>query len=374
MPSPVPHSKTVILAGAGHAHLHVTAHARSLRRHGIRVLLLDPGHFWYSGLTTGMLAGQYAPETDTIDPEALAERHGAIFLRDRLTEIHPKTRTARLASGECLRYDALSLNLGSHIAPAFDGAEPHAIPVKPIASLLALRRRLELPEPPDSTPIRTIAVVGGGPTGCEVAGCLASLARRRNRTLAVDLFFKTPTVLPALPPNASRAMTRDLSRLGVRLHPNQEIRAAGEDGLVDARGTYWPSEIRINAAGLVAPPRIPGLPPPAEPTNGIPVHPSLQSTQDDHVFAVGDCAFFESRPLPKLGVHAVRQAPVLHHNLQALLAGQPLKPYHPQKRCLTILNTGDGRALLRYGPFSWYGRIPHTLKDRIDRRFLRRYQ
>ena len=75
-----------------------------------------------------------------------------------------------------------------------------------------------------------------------------------------------------------------------------------------------------------------------------------------------------------VGVYAVREAPVLCHNLLASLGGRPLRRFRPRRRFLLILNLGDGTGLLTWGPFSWHSRLAFWLKDRIDCAFLRAYQ
>jgi hypothetical protein len=65
-----------------------------------------------------------------------------------------------------------------------------------------------------------------------------------------------------------------------------------------------------------------------------------------------------------VGVYAVREAPVLCHNLLASLGGRPLRRFRPRRRFLLILNLGDGTGLLTWGPFSWHSRLAFRLKDR----------
>jgi NADH dehydrogenase FAD-containing subunit len=88
----------------------------------------------------------------------------------------------------------------------------------------------------------------------------------------------------------------------------------------------------------------------------------------------GDCIAFEGRELAKIGVYAVRAAPVLHHNLLAALEGRPPWAFRPQRRFLLIVNLGDGTGLATWGPLYWRSRLMFQLKDWIDRRFLAEYQ
>jgi len=93
------------------------------------------------------------------------------------------------------------------------------------------------------------------------------------------------------------------------------------------------------------------------------VRDTLQSLADPAVFGTGDCVAFESHPgLPKNGVYAVREGAVLFDNVAAFLREKPLRPFRPRPFYLTLLNTADGRAVLRYGPLVLTGRWARRLK------------
>ena len=104
------------------------------------------------------------------------------------------------------------------------------------------------------------------------------------------------------------------------------------------------------------------------------VRPTLQTTADAPVFVVGDTASFIDQRVPKAGVYAVREGPILWQNLQNTLAGRPLVEYQPQRDFLSLLSTGDGRALLQYKGWATHARWAWWLKDYIDRKFMRQYQ
>src|SRR5262249_43825061 len=89
---------------------------------------------------------------------------------------------------------------------------------------------------------------------------------------------------------------------------------------------------------------------------------------------VGDTAGIIGRPLPKAGVFAVREGPVLWENLQRLFSNRELVPYEPQRGFLSLLSTGDGQAIAEYKGFSGHGRWAWKWKDYIDRKFMRMYQ
>jgi NADH dehydrogenase FAD-containing subunit len=141
-----------------------------------------------------------------------------------------------------------------------------------------------------------------------------------------------------------------------------------------ADGKRVPYDFLVHALGLTPPPilRATGLPTSAD--GALLVDPFLRSVADGRVFGGGDCIALQGRELAKVGVYAVREAPVLFHNLLASLQGRRLRRFRPQRRFLLILNLGDGTGLLTWGRFSWHSRLAFWLKDRIDCAFLRAYQ
>jgi NADH dehydrogenase FAD-containing subunit len=138
-----------------------------------------------------------------------------------------------------------------------------------------------------------------------------------------------------------------------------------------ADGTSEPFDHLVNATGLQPPAltRTLGLATAAD--GAIMVDDRLTARDADGVFAAGDCIAFGSRPLPKVGVYAIRQAPILFHNLMAFLDGRPLERFTPQEHYLSIMTLGDGRGLAYRAGLWWQGRAAFFVKDWIDRRFLR---
>lgn len=366
--------KRLILVGAGHAHLHIAARSGSYLQQGIEPILVDPDSFWYSGMATGMLAGQYTPEQDQVIPQSLMQTRGGRFLHDRVTAIDAIEKRVTLSSGDQLSYDALSLNIGSKVHLSIPGIKEHTLPVKPIHKLWELRTQLEkeFVTAPEKSP--RILVIGAGPAGCEVAACCASLARRRNRSVKIQLLTKGKGILTGESVKVSEKMRTILVSLGVKIETNCTAKQVENGVVVDTRGKYWHGEYIVCASGLAAPAlqRESGLP--VLKDNRLRILTTLQSITHPEIFACGDCAALEGYDLPQLGVFGVRQAPVLHQNLQGYLTNKPLKKYYPQKRGLKILNTGDGKALAIYGSFHAYGKISFLLKNFIDQRFMQKYR
>lgn len=130
----------------------------------------------------------------------------------------------------------------------------------------------------------------------------------------------------------------------------------------------------VNAAGLRRNRRICEVGEPVDEQGAMIVDASLRSVGDPAIHGGGDCLAFLNRPLPRIGVYAIRQAPILCHNLLAGAEDRQAREFSPQSRYLWIMNLGDGTGLATRGSLWWHGRSAYWLKDWIDRRFLRGYQ
>nr|WP_299242848.1 FAD-dependent oxidoreductase [uncultured Halomonas sp.] len=366
----------IVLVGAGHAHLHVAANALRLIDAGARVTLLSPGNFWYSGMASGMLGGEYSASDDNLDPAALIENAGGRFIRDRVIAIDREERIVHLAKGEPLSYDLLSLNLGSRVdTPSISGIEDAKgiWPAKPIEGLLRLRELLESALA-ESAPLPRLAVIGGGPTGAELAANLLALSERYGRKFDISLISASKRLLEHAPRSASVWLARRLRRRGLRIEMSASAVSYANGQLILDDGMQLPVDHLIMATGLVAPWLIGELDLEHHPHHGLAITPALHTPYDDRIFAVGDCAWLKDSPYPKLGVFGVRQAPILLHNLVAHLRNTPFEAFQPQRRYLSILNLGDGRGMALWWRLWWSGRLAMKAKQRLDHDFMQQYR
>ena len=113
---------------------------------------------------------------------------------------------------------------------------------------------------------------------------------------------------------------------------------------------------------------------PTGPDGGLLVNAYLQSVAYPQIFGGGDCISFQQKPLGKVGVYAVRQNPILFHNLSAALNGDEMRAFDPGGDYLLIFNLGDGRGIFWKKQLVWQGKLSFYLKDYIDRRFMKRFQ
>lgn len=363
--------KRLLLVGAGHAHAQVLRDWARAPMPGVELVVVSPQPLApYSGMVPGWLAGTYRFEDIVIDFEALARAAGARWVQDELHTLEAGAQRLRLASGAWLDYTLLSLNVGSTLRPPALPAT-RVLSLRPLAALRPAWEQLlhEWHMAGTQTPLH-VAAVGGGAAGFEsVLAAVAQLRRLRpDRVVTGVLFSRGPQLLPGIAAPARRAAEQALARAGIALKLGQagDAHSLAGAGLVlwatGAMAHDWQRDA-TRRGGLAA-----------SEEGFIRMDAQLRSVSHPSVFVVGDGAHWDAgTALPKAGVFAVRQGPVLAANLRAALSGAPLRAYEPQRHFLALLATADGRAIATRGPFGASGRWAWHWKDHIDRGFLRRF-
>lgn len=371
MKPPVAQLKDLVLVGGGHSHAIALRMLAMRPVTGLRVTLVSPAsHTPYSGMLPGMVAGHYRFEDAHIDLSRLCQWADVRFVAGQITGLDPLHRRLRLRDRPAIDYDLVSLDIGSQ--PELDsvpGAANYAVPVKPVADLWrrwqALRERLAHRGSEFST---RIAVVGGGAGSVELA--LAMAHRLRRQSVEITLYCGAPQILPGYNERARRAVMEALSKKTVAVSLNARV-AAVEQGVL-----HLPNGVRADfdelfwCTGALAAPWIAASGLPVDEKGFLRVHDTLQSIADNTVFAAGDIATQINHPRPKAGVYAVRQAPVLAHNLRAAVLDKPLRTHRPQQRFLSLLSLGGKSATADKGSVSVTGAWVWHWKDRIDRKFM----
>jgi NADH dehydrogenase FAD-containing subunit len=362
----------LVVVGAGHAHLTLLKHLDRLTGAGVRVTVVSTGAWhYYSGMGPGLLSGRYRPSDIRFNVRRMTEDRGGTFVAAPVVRLAPDERAVFLADGRRLDYDLLSLNTGSQV-PFQDGASQGlaVYPVKPIENLLTLKADIENLL---IAGVPRIVVAGGGPAGVEIAANLEALVRRRHGRAQVHL-VAGGRLLARFPAAVGRLARRQLRRRGVGVREDVRVveTAAGQVRLDD--GTSLPADLLVAAVGTRPAPLIAESGLAVGPEGGLLVDEHLQSTSHPGVFGGGDCICFQARPLDRVGVHAVRQNPVLFHNLRAALEGGPLMRFSPQRDYLLIVNMGDGTGIVNRGAWTFDGRIGFWLKHYIDSRFMKKFQ
>jgi len=366
---------TLVFAGGGHSQLYSLRRTRELTEGGFDVVLVNPSRFlYYSGMAPGLLSRIYNPEEARIDVKRLVEKGGGHFVEDWIKEIRPKSGEVLLESAGQIRYDAMSVALGSgvpdkNLAPGVD----HVVPVKPVENMVSLRGKLrELEAGPDREP--KVLIVGGGPAGCEVACNTKKLFEEYGIDGRITIADAGDALLGSAPERAQREIEKFLRSKEVEVLLGSGVASIQQGAGHTCDGLSIDFDMAVLAVRTKPPGifRESGLATGGD--DGLWVNRYLQSISDPRIFGGGDSVSFRGESLTRLGVFAIRQGPVLFHNLKAYLGARPLKEFKPQKAFLYVLNLGDGTGLAIYGPLVWRSRLAWRLKRYIDVKFVKEYQ
>lgn len=367
--------KRLVLVGGGHVHLLCLKNTDRFIRDGAEVTLIGPDRFhYYSGMGPGMVSGFYRPEQVRFDIQTMVESRGGVFVQDKVRSIDKSSKTLMLQSGKKIPYDVVSFNVGSYVPmDRIPGAQESAIPVKPIEKLQSVQEMIQK-RVQNGEPKTRVLVIGAGPAGVELAGNIWRLARDRRNPVEITVANSRDRVLPNLNEKAGVLAQASLTRRGIRVLSNFRV-AHMEHGMARSRsGDEVSFDVAILTIGIM-PQRVfadSGLT--TSEDGALLVDDHLESTDSTDIFGGGDCIAIQEHPVDRVGVYAVREAPILFENLLARLTGKPLSPFRPQGRYLLIFNLGDGSGIFVRGSWVWQGRLAFMLKNYLDTRFMTRFQ
>jgi selenide,water dikinase len=326
----------------------------------------------------GVLSGQYQPEQMEIDLVRLCAANGARLVLGKVIGLDHTEQTLRFDDRAPLPFDVLSIGVGStvHATAAKTEDDPKQIPIKPMQTFLPrFREHLSrIAFEPERK--RRLAVVGLGAGGIEIALCIQNLLRsdRPAESWQVVLVGSSPTILPEFLPTTRKRVGRALELAQVEVRTECRVRSTSEQGLLLEDGDTLTVDLAVWASGAAAPGILTTLGLPVDENGFLLVDQNLQSTGGLPIFAVGDAAALPFDYVTKAGVYAVREGPILWENLQRILREETLVAYKPQRNFLRLLNTGNGSAIGQYAGTSFAGSWVWKLKDRIDVRFMEKYQ
>ncbi|SDY38780.1 selenide, water dikinase SelD [Citreimonas salinaria] len=364
--SDLPLVRDLVLIGGGHTHALIMRSWGMSPLPGVRVTVIDPEpEAAYSGMLPGFVAGHYPRAALGIDLVRLARFCGARYVRGAVDRVDRDAKSIHLAGRPPISYDLASVDVGiSSAMPDMPGFNRHAIGAKPLGPFADEWQRVR--EDPSR---RGIVVIGGGVAGCELAMAMAHARRGTATTVTVVQQGRIGTGLGS---KASACLRRALADAGVTVLEGRSAHRITEDavhlddgsrieadfvtGIAGARPYDW-----LGTTGLTD-------------QDGYATVDARLQTRDPAIFAAGDCAHMTHAPRPKAGVYAVRQAPILLHNLKAVLSGTgELRRYRPQKDYLKLISLGGKSALAERFGVSFRNPLLWRWKDRIDRRFMDRF-
>jgi NADH dehydrogenase FAD-containing subunit len=361
-----PHLRRLVLIGAGRANLQLLrALSRSLAR-GLEVVLVTPEvEMFDPSMTSGLLRGAYDLTDARIDVAAVATRAGARVVQASADRLLSEAHVVE-AGGERLAFDLCVIDeIGAPVGAERPGVVAHAIPLRPASILPEVRRIVEERLGADSGPI-SCTIVGGGTIGVECAFSLQRMLGRRPGGGVVSIVDAAPDILGDAEP--CREIARHaLERAGVCFALGAGVVEVRADRVVLASGGSLPTDLTIWATGGAPSPLIAasGL---AHDTSGrLLVDEGLRARDGAPVWAAGDCAAATGSAADPRS-----QAALIEREVRRQLgAAVPRRAPRGASR-LCVLDTGDGRAILRWRTVTMRSPLAWWIKRRLDHRFVSR--
>jgi NADH:ubiquinone reductase (H+-translocating) len=335
------HRPRVVIVGGGFAGLHA---ARSLARMPVDVTIVDRRNYHLFQPLLYQVALAVLSPADIAQPIRSILRHqrNAQVLMDEVVAIDVSARQVRLASGSRLDYDYLVVATGAtHSYFGHDQWAPLAPGLKSVEDAIEIRRRVllafELAErqmvETGSHPPLNFVVIGGGPTGVELAGAISDIAQlymrhdfrhinpSKSRVLLLD---GGPRVLAAYPEDLSAKAEAELKRLGVEVHTQTQVTGVGP-GWVEANGQRMEAVVTLWAAGVQASPLGKLLGAPLDKRGCVMVDDRLNPPGLPEVFILGDLAHLEQdgHQVPGVAQPAMQMGDHIGRIIGADLDGKP---------------------------------------------------
>jgi NADH dehydrogenase len=380
------HRIVIVGGGAGGLELATRLGDTLGKRGRAEITLIDKNrtHVWKPKLHE-IASGSMDLSAHEVDYLAQAHWHHFRYRIGEMTGLDRQRREVRVAPyrdaegrevtpDRVFGYDTLVIAIGS-LSNDFGtpGVGEHALKLESKADAQRFHARMVnacIRAHAQSTPLRPeqlhVAIIGAGATGVELAAELHRTTREvvaygldrvdAEKDIQVNLIEAAERVLPALPARLSQATEDLLRKLGVMVHTSAKVAAVLADGVQLDTGRTLPAELVVWAAGVKAPDflkDIAGLE--TNRSHQLVVRPTLQTTRDEHIFAIGDCAacaWPESNGgkggfVPPRAQAAHQQASHVMAQIRRALAGKPLTPYHYR----------DFGSLVSLGEFSTVGNM-----------------
>ncbi len=377
-----------VIVGGGFTGLFTALHL-SRENYPRTVILIDRGErFCFKPLLYEYFSGDMDAQQVVPRFEELLRDSGVIFVQDSVESIDLHQRQVQLTSGDCYKYSNLVLALGS-VTGYFgvEGAKEYALPFWTQENAIAidkhlrdcLQQAIQIEDPEQRRRLLTVAIIGGGPSGIEMAATLADLLPQWYGALGglpeevrVVLLNQGKEILKGdaydlLRENAAAQLQKRAVRVemlmeaeATAIHPDLiEYKRDGKSEKLLASTTIW-------TTGTSTHPLIKDLAVPDEHRNKqgrLEVTPTMQLPDFPEVFAGGDCVSIKDSSLPPTAQVAYQQGQAIAHNLKALALGNDLKPARVNLRG-TLLKLGlEDAAANIYDTFEVKGELAHLIRQ-----------
>jgi len=365
----------VVILGGGFAGINA---AKALGNSKLDVWVIDKtNHHLFQPLLYQVASAALA-SSDIAVPirEILQSYQNITVLMGEVVSIDKDKKNILLRNGDVITYDYLIVSLGArHSYFGRDEWEVHAPGLKTLADALQIRERIlmsfEIAERCDSIAeskkYLNFVIIGGGPTGVEMAGAIAEIAyetmlrnfRRIDPTKTkIYLIEGSPHILPAYPETLTNKAKKYLENAGVHVMTGKRVTQINDEG-VEVEGTFIPSKNILWAAGNQASPVLKSLDIPLDRQGRVLVGPDLSIPSHPEIFVLGDAACAmdkKGKPLPGLAPVAVQQGQYVAHVLRKRLIQKNRPAFHYFDKG-SMATVGKTKAVGMFGSIQFSGFI-----------------
>jgi NADH dehydrogenase len=358
----------VVIVGAGFGGLAV---AHGLAGADVRITIIDQRnhHLFQPLLYQVGTASLATSEIAWPIRHLVRKRKEVTTLLGVVTGVDTAMRTVLLEDGASVGYDTLVLATGArHAYFGHDEWEPYAPGLKTLEDATSIRRRILLSleraeresDPKRRSALLTFVIVGGGPTGVELAGAIAELAHENlpdefrhidTRKARVVLIEAGPRILPSFTEDLSAYAHRSLERLGVEIQLGQAVRECSDEGVIygdrplAARVILWAAGVRASSAAVWA-----GLP--ADGAGRAKVESDLTAPGHPDIFVIGDTATINAwhgKPVPGIAPAAKQQGMHVARTIRMRLGGNSAPQPFRYKHSGNLATIGKRAAVIDFG-------------------------
>jgi NADH dehydrogenase len=318
--------KKVVIIGAGFGGLNV---AQALKKTNFEIAVIDKtNHHLFQPLLYQVASAALSPSEIGIPiREILRKQENTTVLMGDVIQIDKENRKISLVNGDKISYDYLVVAVGArHSYFGNDAWEKYAPGLKTIKDALQIREEIlisfetaeRLDNIKESEKYLNFVIIGGGPTGVEMAGAIAEIARKtlfknfrriKPEKSKIYLVEAAPHILPMYPPKLSERAKQDLEHLGVTVIEGKKVTQITEEG-VQVEETFYPCKNVIWAAGNQASPLLKTLDVPLDRQGRVVTLPDMSIPNHPEIFVIGDaaCAMGENqKPLPSVSPVAIQE-------------------------------------------------------------------
>jgi NADH:ubiquinone reductase (H+-translocating) len=370
----------VVILGGGFGGLNA---ARSLKRADADVTLIDRRNFHlfqpllYQVATGGLSPGEIASPLRYV----LNRQKNTRVLLGEVVDIDVARREVVLKDNSRIPYDTLIVATGSTHSyfghPEWAALAPGLKTVEDATEirtrfLLAFERAEKETDPEERRANLTFVIVGGGPTGVELAGAIGEISRdtlkndfRRINPADANIFLieGTPRLLPPYPPALSEAAERSLIKLGVQTRTGSMVTGIDENGVtvnsggkeirIAAKTVFWAAGVQASPLGGILAAHT-GLT--LDRAGRVPVEPDLSIAGHPEILVIGDLAAFQQdgKQLPGVAQTAIQQGHYAAKLIEHRLRGEKARPFHYFDKG-NLATIGRNHAVADIGPFKFSG-------------------